>query len=333
MSWIDVPQAPGAQRATTARNRADASHGWYRIRNAADTAEAELFLFDEIGGWFGATADQFVEDLAGVTAPSLRVRVNSPGGSVFEGLAIANALRAHPANVTVQVDGLAASIASVIAMAADRVVMFHEASGVCLGDSAEMAKMAEVLDIISSNIADAYAAKAGGDADTWRAAMREETWYKAADAVKAGLADEALPANGGTERAEDEPAEMHACFDLAAYGYNGPPVPKPSPPRAQAPEEQPVPPVTLTISLGDAVGEQIATALRDAVFAPADPPVIEPIPPEPAPDPAPEPAPAPVPVGPADGWGDLVARLTTPPVWADLTSHLTNQPSSAATTA
>jgi hypothetical protein len=94
----------------------------------------------------------------------MRVRINSPGGSVFEGIAIANALRAHPATVTVQVDGIAASIASVIAMAGDRVemapnsmLMIHEASGVCMGDMAEMTKMAEVLDLISTNIANAYA--------------------------------------------------------------------------------------------------------------------------------------------------------------------------------
>src|SRR5690348_10202562 len=98
MPWIDVPSMPGAERVAKARARAQdtGDRGWYRFRNAADATEAELFLYDEVGGWFGATADQFVEDLAGVTSPNLRVRVNSPGGSVFEGLAIANALRAHP---------------------------------------------------------------------------------------------------------------------------------------------------------------------------------------------------------------------------------------------
>lgn len=269
MPWINVPQAPGAQRAARAKAHASQDHGWYQFRNAADAVEAELFLYDEVGGWFGATAEQFVDDLKGVTAPSLRVRVNSPGGSVFEGLAIANALRAHPANVTVQVDGLAASIASVIAMAADRVVMapqsmlmIHEASGMCLGDSAEMAKMADVLDIISSNIADAYAAKAGSTPDDWRNAMKAETWYKAQDAVDAGLADELLPAKAAAD--EDTPEEMAARYDLAAYGYAGPPRPKPGPPPAKAQTEEAAP-VALTITLGDAVGEQLLAALRASV--------------------------------------------------------------------
>jgi ATP-dependent protease ClpP protease subunit len=84
----------------------------------------------------GTLAEDFIAELKQVTAPKLRVRVSSPGGNVFEGVALANALRAHPADVTVQVDGIAASIASVIAMAGDRVViqpqamiMVHEAAG------------------------------------------------------------------------------------------------------------------------------------------------------------------------------------------------------------
>jgi ATP-dependent protease ClpP protease subunit len=183
------------------REQADklrAQHGveaqsWYRITNAADPDEAEVMLYDEVGGWYGATADQFIADLRGITSPNLRVRVNSPGGSVFEGIAIANALRSHPANVTVQVDGIAASIASVIAMAGDRIemapntmMMIHDASGVCLGNASDMEEMAELLDLISDNIADAYASRAGGTRDEWREAMRAETWYLPDDAVDRG---------------------------------------------------------------------------------------------------------------------------------------------------
>jgi ATP-dependent protease ClpP protease subunit len=195
-----------ASFAAKQREKADklrAQHGveaqsWYRITNAADPDEAEVMLYDEVGGWYGATADQFIADLRGITSPNLRVRVNSPGGSVFEGIAIANALRSHPANVTVQVDGIAASIASVIAMAGDRIemapntmMMIHDASGVCLGNASDMEEMAELLDLISDNIADAYASRAGGTRDEWRERMRAETWYLPEDAVTAGLADEA----------------------------------------------------------------------------------------------------------------------------------------------
>jgi len=255
------------------REQADkvrAQHGieaqsWYRITNATAPDEAEVMLYDEIGGWFGATADQFIDDLNQVTAPNLRVRVNSPGGSVFEGIAIANALRSHPANVVVQVDGIAASIASVIAMAGDRVemapntmMMIHDASGLCMGDASDMAEMAELLDLISDNIADAYAARAGGTREQWREEMRAETWFLPEDAVKAGLADEATqtPKRGepvpATEPGEDEPEpEMRKAFDLTAYGYNGPAQPE-TPKPAAAEAEQPT---TLTINIESAIGE------------------------------------------------------------------------------
>jgi len=263
------------------REQADklrAQHGieaqsWYRITNAADSDEAEVMLYDEVGGWFGATADQFIADLRGITAPNLRVRINSPGGSVFEGVAIANALRSHPANVTVQVDGIAASIASVIAMAGDRVemapntmLMIHDASGVCLGDASDMEEMAELLDLISDNIADAYASRAGGTREQWRDRMRAETWYLPEDAVDAGLADEATKTPKQGEPAEepdeeDEP-DMARAFDLAAYGYAGPKreAPKPAPPAASSEQA-----VTLTFPVGSVIDETVLAALRAAV--------------------------------------------------------------------
>ena len=167
MPFIDLPDGPlpGIHARAPREERP-----WYRFKNLASD-EAELFLYDEIGGW-GTLAEDFISELKAVTSPKLRVRVSSPGGSVFEGVALANALRAHPADVTVQVDGIAASIASVIAMAADRVVvqpqamiMIHDAAGVCLGNAQDMQDMAALLDKISDNIADAYSAKAGGTRD------------------------------------------------------------------------------------------------------------------------------------------------------------------------
>ncbi|WNI19164.1 head maturation protease, ClpP-related [Actinacidiphila sp. ITFR-21] len=271
MAWIDVPQAPGAARAR-ARAR-DAARPGYEIRNAASPDEAELLIYDEIDSWWGVSAGDVISALAGITAPNLRVRVNSPGGSVFEGLAIANALRAHPSDVTVQVDGLAASIASVIALAGNRLVMMpnsmlmiHEASGLCIGDATDMQQMAGVLGKISDNIAGAYAAKAGGTPEQWRETMRAETWYLPEDAVAAGLADEAIDAQPATDPAEPD---MHARWDLTVYGYQGPKAPekpKPGPPPVQAAAVEPEPaPPTLTISLGDALDEKLVAALRAAV--------------------------------------------------------------------
>lgn len=268
-------------RARTASLRAQLGaedRRWYRISNSADGAEAELLLYDEIGGYFGTYAEDFDAELKAVTAPKLTVRVNSPGGSVTEGIAIASALRAHPAEITVRVDGIAASIASVIAMAGDRVAMMpgsllmvHEASGLCLGDSAEMTKMAEVLDVISENIASMYATKSGGSAEDWRTKMRAETWLRADEAVEQGLADEVVQPK--QKPSPDDEPEMHKPFDLTAYGYQGPPqpeAPKPGPPPAA--QES----VTLTFNIGNAIGEQVAEMLRATVQqnGPADVPEI-----------------------------------------------------------
>ncbi|MFE4716853.1 head maturation protease, ClpP-related [Streptomyces sp. NPDC056728] len=325
-----------------------AEHGveaqsWYRITNAADPDEAEVMLYDEIGGWFGATADEFIADLRGVTSPNLRVRINSPGGSVFEGIAIANALRSHPANVVIQVDSVAASIASVIAMAGDRVemapnsmLMIHDASGVCLGNAADMEEMAQLLALISDNIADAYAARAGGTREQWREAMRAESWYLPDDAVAAGLADEALakPKTGEPVAPdEDDEPDMARAWDLAAYGYTGPPQPerpKPGPPPVREDEPQPV---ALTATLGDSLGEEIVAMVRRVVAKDQAPPAedVAPEPEQPA-----EPA-APVEPEPVDDWTADLAHLTTEPAdeWAADLAHLIgpDSSSSAATSA
>jgi ATP-dependent protease ClpP protease subunit len=330
------------------------ARSWYRITNAASPDEAEVMLYDEVGGWLGATADEFIADLRGVTAPNLRVRINSPGGSVFEGIAIANALRSHPANVVIQVDGIAASIASVIAMAGDRIemapntmLMIHDASGVCLGNAADMEEMAELLDLISDNIADAYASRAGGTRDEWRARMRAETWYLPEDAVENGLADEAITTPKAGDPAvvpdEDEEPDMARPFDLAAYGYTGPAKTETLAPSAATAEVQP----TLVISVADLLDEDTVARLRAAFQAPVEPAAVElrgehgpeltlpeaAIEPEPVASIEPnEPAPEPV-----DEWAAAVAGLVQPQPdpWAAVVARLTTNASasSAATEA
>ncbi|WP_432019906.1 head maturation protease, ClpP-related [Streptomyces sp. 1222.5] len=343
-----------SQREQAERQRARLgveARAWYRITNSADDVEAEVMLYDEIGGWLGATADEFIADLRGITAPRMRVRVNSPGGSVFEGIAIANALRSHPAQVTVQVDGIAASIASVIAMSGDRIemapnsmLMIHDASGVCMGNASDMDEMAQLLDLISDNIADAYAARAGGTRNEWRTRMQAETWYLPEDAVAAGLADEALtsPKTGTPiEPAEPETEPMMRRYDPAAYGYTGP--------RAEEPTAE----TGLTEDIRSLIGEEIAAQLRAAVAppveapAPAEPaPAAEPVAQEPnveyrgehgpellafADDPEPEEPTA----APADEWTAIVAHLTQDDAddWSALVSNLTTEASPAATDA
>jgi len=167
---------------------------------AAKAAEkdkaAEVLIYDEIG-YFGLTAKAFMEKLAEVGSGPLTVRLNSPGGDVFDGLAIYNALKARAEPVTVHVDGIAASIASVIAMAGGNVIMaeqsmmmLHNCWGLVIGNRHDMLETAAVMEKIDGQIADTYARKSGKKAPEMSAVMDAETWYTAEEAVDAGLADE-----------------------------------------------------------------------------------------------------------------------------------------------
>lgn len=188
-----------------------------KARISAQAGVTRVDVYDDVGGDFfgeGVTAKAFAGELAGVRG-ALDVHVNSPGGNVWDGIAIASALRTHNGPVTVVVDGIAASIASVIVQAgAERVMMpgsmmmIHEASTYGGGNAAELRKTAQTLDDVSANLAEQYAARAGGTAESWRAAMQEETWYTAEQAVEAGLAD----------RIGDGDATLPVGMDLAAYG-------------------------------------------------------------------------------------------------------------------
>ncbi|WP_309232032.1 head maturation protease, ClpP-related [Micromonospora tarensis] len=189
----------------------------------SDATTADVYVFDTIGGWLGLTADDFVRDVAGLDVDQIVVHLNSPGGDAFEGVAIANVLRAHRARIVVRVDGMAASAASVIAMAGDEVVMgigtqlmVHDAWGVAIGNAAEMTKYVERLASTSNAIASAYAAKAGGTTEQWRAVMQAEAWYTAEEAVTAGLADRVAAADEtGTASGEQiTPGGSSSFWDL-----------------------------------------------------------------------------------------------------------------------
>jgi len=170
---------------------------WYRITAAAD--RAELFIYGVIGSdWDDGdvTAAAFVKDLRALDVKAIDLHLNSPGGLVFDGVAIYSALKNHPATVTSFVDGVAASAASFVAMAGEEIVvekpakmMIHDANGLVLGDADDMRQMADLLDELSDTIAGIYADRAGKTVAHWRTAMRAQTWYGAAEAVAAGLAD------------------------------------------------------------------------------------------------------------------------------------------------
>jgi ATP-dependent Clp endopeptidase proteolytic subunit ClpP len=202
-------------------NRHTAARDWYRVTNTT-AAATRVDIYDEIGGgsFFdpGISASTFVADIAAV-AGDLEVHINSPGGNVFEALAIYNALAQRPGRVTTVVDGLAASAASFIAQAGrSRVVapgamyMVHDAQGLAIGNAADMRDTAALLDKASDNLADIYAAHTGRTAAEWRDAMRTESWYTAQEAVDAGLADKLA------ERPADPGAlEVAAQFDLSIF--------------------------------------------------------------------------------------------------------------------
>ena len=157
--------------------------GRYYSMKAAAAGEGEILLYSEIGGGGGlfsdpgTNAEDFARDLKALgKVKTINCRINSPGGSVFEGMTIYNLLAAHPAKVVVHVDGLAASIASVIAMAGDTIniadnamIMIHDAWGVGVGTADEISKTAEVLDSITATIAKTYAKRASADAPKIRA--------------------------------------------------------------------------------------------------------------------------------------------------------------------
>lgn len=203
-----------------ARSRASLRQGrndWYRIENNATSGVASVYLYDEIG-YFGVTANDFIKDLQGIKQGEISVHLNTPGGEVFDGIAIYNALKSHSANVTVYVDSLAASIGSVIAMAGNRIIMaknatmmIHDGHALCVGNAADMIETAELLDKTSDNIASIYAERAGGTLKSWRDKMRAETWFSADEAVKAGLADEI---QGVTSHQSDS-------WDLSIFNYAG----------------------------------------------------------------------------------------------------------------
>jgi ATP-dependent Clp endopeptidase proteolytic subunit ClpP len=174
---------------------AKSSGNWYAMR-ALSSGSASIDLYGDIGGW-GVTASEFRRDLKELgNVSSLDVHINSCGGSVTEGLAIYNTLKQHAASVTVYIDGLAASMASVIAMAANKIVMpanalmmIHNPWGWASGDAEDIRKYAGVLDKMKTSMLAAYS-RSGMSNEEIASVMDEETWYTGQEAIEAGFADE-----------------------------------------------------------------------------------------------------------------------------------------------
>jgi ATP-dependent Clp endopeptidase proteolytic subunit ClpP len=173
----------------------------WRIEARADNNSLEIFLYDEIGDYgTGITAKAFTEDLRNAgPVDSINLHVNSPGGSVFDGISIYNSLLNSGAKVTATVDGLAASIASVIVMAASKIfmarnamLMIHNPHMALSGESGDFKKMAETMDKVKGSIVMAYQRHSNLTPAEIGSMMNDETWMTAQEAVAHGFADEII---------------------------------------------------------------------------------------------------------------------------------------------
>jgi len=171
---------------------------WFKFKNQTEE-KANLDIFDQIGlDWWGdgITAKTFNRELSRVTAKEIDLHIDSPGGEIHDGFAIYNALKEHPAKINVIVDGLAASIASVIAMVGDTItmhknsmLMIHEPWGGVSGNSTEMRKYADLLDKLKAQIIDVYTSRTGMDKEETTSLMDAESWLTADESVDFGFAD------------------------------------------------------------------------------------------------------------------------------------------------
>lgn len=173
------------------------------LRIAAKPAsnEADVYIYGDIGGWFdGVSSGDFSKELSGLKVDTINAYLNSGGGIVFDGIAIYNALVAHPARVVMNITGGALSIASVIAMAGDEIrvgetaeIMIHKPWSFAAGDSNAMRQEADVLDELESGIIDIYEARTEIDRAQLQAWVNSETWFKGQAAIDAGFADALIP--------------------------------------------------------------------------------------------------------------------------------------------
>jgi len=169
------------------------------IRFVNKGSRGEIWLYDQVGeGFFGGmSARTFVAEMQKLgKVDVINLHINSPGGSVFDGVAIYNSLKSHPARIEVDVDSVAASIASLIAMSGDEIrmaanamMMIHDPMGFTMGSAADMRKTADLLDQVKGVIASTYANRTGKKEAEIAALMTEETWMTADEAQKQGFAD------------------------------------------------------------------------------------------------------------------------------------------------
>lgn len=229
-----------------------------------EAKEATVPIYEEIGegGWFeGFSAKQFAEELkAWGKLEKIIVRINSPGGEVFDGITIYNLLKQNSAKVIVYVDGLAASIASVIAMAGDEIhmadnalMMIHDPWSFAIGNAADMRETADRLDKVAGTIVRTYAKKTGKGEQELADMMAAETWMNADEAVEHGFADYVV---------EALPMAASANFDLEKFRYKRSPLAAGTPMRPAAEVKDPGTPMRPNLEFLDAAMQKISDVLE-----------------------------------------------------------------------
>ena len=194
------------------------------MRNVATTGRTIVRLYGAIGAsWWdeeAVSAADLARTLDGIGPNGIDLHINSPGGDVFDGIAMHAMLLDHPSDVAVKIDGIAASAASFIAMAGDTVsihkpakVMVHNAAGLAWGNKSVLRELADVLEEIDGTIAQMYADRSQTSVEDWAALMDAETWLSSARALELGLVDEVTNATAQEEPAEEDapPAEEESA--------------------------------------------------------------------------------------------------------------------------
>lgn len=207
------------------------------VRNSAE--EATLYIYDVIDSYWGVSAQSIVDQLTSVaTVPTLHLRINSPGGDVFQAKAIAEAIKRFAGKTIAHIDSLAASAATSIAIACDEVemsagafFMIHNASTVVWGDKTDMREAADLLEKVEGTIVADYTTKTGKDAATVIAWMDAETWFTADEAIANGFVDRLA----ATAESKAQNTWNLAAYTKAPQAFAAPPTATKQPAPAPAP--------------------------------------------------------------------------------------------------
>jgi ATP-dependent Clp protease, protease subunit len=183
-----------------------------------------IYLYDAIGGWWGVDAATFVKDLAAITTANIVLHINSPGGDVFDGRAIATAIKQHSATIVAQIDGLCASAATYVSAACDSVTMadggfymIHEGWTLAIGNKRDMDKTRALLAKVDDTILNDYEKKTGLDRAQLNSWMEEETWFTAAEAKQHGFIDSILNDDASSNNSTIDAPNNRKRWNLSAY--------------------------------------------------------------------------------------------------------------------